>query len=128
MVPGLPLSRICQLLERFEADESAPEPLPEGLLEELAEQSPAGSGAGSDGSGEGSRRGSGGEEYAPASEAELLAAGVIEPASLQMDEESDGELEELERAQLAGAEQAGAGPAGTTHGFALLRELWSAAA
>jgi hypothetical protein len=30
VVPGLPLHRVCQLLERFEPDESAPDPLPPG--------------------------------------------------------------------------------------------------
>ena len=30
VVPGLPLRRICQLLERWEPDESAPDPLPPG--------------------------------------------------------------------------------------------------
>lgn len=31
VVPGLPLHRICQLLERFEPDDCAPDPLPPGV-------------------------------------------------------------------------------------------------
>ena len=30
VVPGLPLRRICQILERFEPDDFAPDPLPAG--------------------------------------------------------------------------------------------------
>ena len=30
VVPGLPLHRVCQLLERFEPDDCAPDPLPPG--------------------------------------------------------------------------------------------------
>lgn len=30
VAPGLGLSRICQLLDRYQPDDDAPEPLPEG--------------------------------------------------------------------------------------------------
>jgi hypothetical protein len=30
VVPGLPLHRVCQLLQRFQPDDSAPDPLPPG--------------------------------------------------------------------------------------------------
>ncbi|EFN59072.1 hypothetical protein CHLNCDRAFT_137813 [Chlorella variabilis] len=70
VVPGLPLHRVCQLLERFEPDDNAPDPLPPGLLEALHSESPR-----SDGGSTPSPTAKAEEEYAAPSGAALLAEG-----------------------------------------------------
>ena len=59
--------------------------------------------------------------YEPPSESSLLADGLIEPVSLEMDDESDDELEAL--AEMYDHEKKGDG----THRYTLLKELWSSA-
>lgn len=71
VVPGLPLHRICQLLERFQPDDCAPDPLPPGLLEALQGESPR-----SEGGSTPSPTSKADDEYAPPAEALLLADGA----------------------------------------------------
>ena len=59
--------------------------------------------------------------YEPPSESQLLADGLIEPVSLEMDAESDDELDAL--SEMYDPENKGDG----THRYTLLRELWSSA-
>eukprot|EP00884_Botryococcus_braunii_P007165 jgi/Botrbrau1/1644/Bobra.0185s0054.1 len=115
VAPGLGLSRICQLLERYQPDDDAPEPLPEGLLEALKREAAASRGRDSDGliSAE--------IMYAPPSEAALLADGLIEPVSLEMDYESEEEVNAL--AEMYDQQQLDEG----TQRFSLLRDLWASA-
>lgn len=59
--------------------------------------------------------------YQPPSESQLLADGLIEPVSLEMDVESDDELDAL--TEMYDPENKGEG----THRYTLLRDLWSSA-
>ena len=59
--------------------------------------------------------------YEPPSEAMLLAEGLIEPVSLEMDDESDDELDAL--AEMYDHDNKGEG----TQRYVLLRELWNSA-
>ena len=59
--------------------------------------------------------------YEPPSESQLLADGLIEPVSLEMDAESDDELDAL--SEMYDPDNKGEG----THRYTLLRELWSSA-
>ena len=59
--------------------------------------------------------------YEPPSESQLLADGLIEPVSLEMDVESDDELDAL--SEMYDPDNKGEG----THRYTLLRELWSSA-
>ncbi|KAK9805120.1 hypothetical protein WJX72_000185 [[Myrmecia] bisecta] len=114
VVPGLSLRRICQLLVRFEPDDFAADPLPPGLLDTLhaetppSEPSPSPTGKLEAG-------------YEPPTEASLLAEGLIEPVSLEMDDESDDELDAL--AEMYDHDHKGEG----TQRYVLLRELWNSA-
>eukprot|EP00891_Asterochloris_glomerata_P004843 jgi/Astpho2/4843/Aster-05779 len=114
VVPGLSLHRICQILERFQPDDFAADPLPKGLLEQLQNE-PLPSGESPNAL---ARLEAG---YEPPSESSLLADGLIEPVSLEMDDESDDELEAL--AEMYDHEKKGDG----THRYTLLKELWSSA-
>ncbi|KAL4430809.1 hypothetical protein ABPG75_006065 [Micractinium tetrahymenae] len=135
VVPGLPLHRICQLLQRFEPDDCAPDPLLPGLLEALQSESPR-----SDGGSTPSPTAKAEEEYLAPQEVALLADGLIEPLTLEMGEESEDELESLAAAAHGGAEASPAGsavllgPPPLAAGeelrasrFALLRDLWATA-
>ena len=59
--------------------------------------------------------------YEPPSESQLLADGLIEPVSLEMDAESDDELDAL--AEMYDPDNKGE----ETRRYTLLRELWSSA-
>ncbi|KAI3433675.1 hypothetical protein D9Q98_003484 [Chlorella vulgaris] len=129
VVPGLPLHRVCQLLERFQPDENAPDPLLPDLLESLQRESPR-----SDGASTPSPTAKAEGEYALPDERTLLAEGVIEPMGLEMDEESDEELEALAsihtRSGFSHLSPASSGAAGEhlrAQRFALLRGLWATA-
>ncbi|DBA70289.1 TPA: hypothetical protein ACH3X2_011717 [Trebouxia sp. C0005] len=114
VLPGLSLGRICALLERFQPDDFAADPLPRGLLTSLHNETPP-----SEVSPSAVGRLEAG--YEPPSESQLLADGLIEPVSLEMDVESDDELDAL--SEMYDPENKGDG----THRYTLLRELWSSA-
>ena len=59
--------------------------------------------------------------YQAPSESQLLADGLIEPVSLEMDAESDDELDAL--TEMYDPDNKGEG----THRYTLLRDLWSGA-
>lgn len=114
VVPGLSLRIICHVLGRFHPDDLASDPLPPGLLEALHSESPIA---------EDSPTASDllGPVYEPPTESSLLQDGLIEPVSLEMDEESEDEVEKL--SEMYDQENGGEG----THRFELLRELWASA-
>ncbi|KAL0019458.1 hypothetical protein WJX77_004963 [Trebouxia sp. C0004] len=114
VLPGLSLGRICSLLERFQPDDFAADPLPKGLLTSLHNETPP-----SEVSPSAVGRLEAG--YEPPSESQLLADGLIEPVSLEMDAESDDELDAL--SEMYDPENKGDG----TYRYTLLRELWSSA-
>ncbi|CAL5224103.1 g6734 [Coccomyxa viridis] len=114
VVPGLSLRRICQLLNRFLPDDFAPDPLPPGLLDALNNETPPSEPAMSP-------TNKLHAAYEPISEAELLADGLIEPVSLEMDDESEDEVEALSEMYDPDCSSDG------TYRFVLLKELWASA-
>ncbi|KAK9839098.1 hypothetical protein WJX74_009525 [Apatococcus lobatus] len=119
VVPGLPLRRICQILERFEPDDFAPDPLPAGLLDALHQETPPSQPTPSPAA----KLDAG---YEPPSESSLLADGLIEPVSLELDDDSDDELDAV--SEMYDSTQTAPESRGEeTQRFQLLKELWSSA-
>ncbi|KAL3132833.1 hypothetical protein ABBQ38_006758 [Trebouxia sp. C0009 RCD-2024] len=114
VLPGLSLRRICTLLERFQPDDFSADPLPRGLLDTLQNETPP-----SEVSPSPVGRLEAG--YEPPTEKQLLEDGLIEPVSLEMDAESDDELDAL--SEMYDPDNKGDG----THRYTLLRDLWSSA-
>lgn len=106
IAPGLSAHHVHRVLSRFRPDDHAPDPIPKGVLERLRRECavvPEGTHALQP------------AKYVPVAETVLLAERLIEPVSLEMDVESDEELDGL------------AGCSGEVCRFALLRDVWGAA-
>ncbi|KAK9789237.1 hypothetical protein WJX73_008930, partial [Symbiochloris irregularis] len=114
VVPGLSLHTICHLLSCFRPDDLACDPLAPGLLQALQTEV----------DNEDPNDPASADEimapiYEPPSEASLLQEGLIEPVSLEMDAESEDEVQAL--SEMYDQENGGEG----THRFELLRQLWA---
>lgn len=103
IAPGLSAHHIHRVLSRFRPDDLAPDPIPKGVLERLRRECAAVP------EGASSLQPA---KYVPLAETVLLSERLIEPVSLEMDAESDEELE-------------GLGEEGLCR-FTLLRDVWAA--
>lgn len=106
IAPGLSAHHVHSVLSRFRPDDLAPDPIPKGVLERLRRECaavPEGPNALQP------------TKYVPVAETVLLSERLIEPVSLEMDAESDEELEGL-----------GARCGGDVCRFSLLRDVWAA--
>ncbi len=105
IAPGLSPHQIQRILARFKPDEFAPEAIPKGVLERLRRECAAVAE---------SPHALQVPKYVPVAETVLLSERLIEPVSLEMDADSDDELE-----GLCGVED-------SVCRFALLRDVWAA--
>ncbi|KAK9830927.1 hypothetical protein WJX81_006480 [Elliptochloris bilobata] len=121
MLPGLGLGRVVRLLQRFLPDDFAQEPLPAGLLTTLesqaVEEAPIRVGPAA----------AAPPAYEPPTESALLADGLIEPVSLEMDGESEDEVEALSELMSPPADSSNSVASQPPLRFALLRDLWASA-
>lgn len=110
ILPALSLSQVCAILAKFVPDDYAPDSVPRGLVYDLHTQVPAGDVLFPD------LR----WRYQPVEESDLLERELVVQVSLDMGEESDEELDELERMfEVPGSE-------GVAR-FQLVRQLWESA-
>lgn len=105
IAPGLSPHQIQRILARFKPDEFAPDAIPKGVMERLRRECAAVA--------EGPHALQV-PKYVPVAETVLLSERLIEPVSLEMDADSDDELE-----GLCGVEE-------SVCRFALLRDVWVA--
>lgn len=153
MLPGLSPHEVVDVLSKFVPDDFAPDSMPRGLLAKLKAEagprpppladdsdgmlspgpghgcSPPSEANGSSPGGTLQAAGSGTAvlcprgQYEPISEAVLLEKGLVQSVSLDMDDQSDGELEAMEKLY----ELPNALPGDAPIRFRLLRDLWASA-
>ena len=113
LLPALSLSQVCAIITKFVPDDYAPDSVPRGLVYDLQAQIPPG------------------EtlfpaltwRYEVATEEAMLEQDLVAHVSLDMDEESDEELDELEHLYVMPE----LGGAGAVTRFQLVRQLWESA-
>lgn len=114
LLPALSLSQVCAIITKFVPDDYAPDSVPRGLVYDLQAQIPPGD----------VLFPSLDWRYHAATEEALISSELVAHVSLDMDEDSDEELDELEH--LYAIPELGSGHGGVTR-FQLVRQLWDSA-